>query len=40
LRRIVFNLLKIDLTDKRGLPKKRRRAMLDLTYRELPLSLA
>ena len=40
LRRIVFNLLKIDLTDTRSLPKKRRRAMLDLAYRNSLLSLA
>lgn len=40
LRRIVLNLLKIDLTDTRSLPKKRRRAMLDLTYRDSLLSLA
>ncbi len=40
LRRIVLNLLKIDLTDTRSLPKKRRRAMLDLTYRNSLLSLA
>ena len=33
LLRIVLNLLKIDLTDTRNLPKKRRRAMLDLSYR-------
>jgi len=40
LRRIVLNLLKIDLTDTRSLPKKRRRAMLDPTYRNSLLSLA
>ncbi|RPJ33399.1 MAG: transposase family protein [Verrucomicrobiaceae bacterium] len=40
LRRIVLNLLKIDLTDTRSLRKKRRRAMLDLTYRDSLLSLA
>jgi hypothetical protein len=40
LRRIVLNLLKIDLTDTRSLPEKRRRAMLDLTYRDSLLSLA
>lgn len=40
LRRIVLNLLKIDLTDTRSLPKKRRRAMLDLAYRNSLLSLA
>ena len=40
LRRIVLNLLKIDLTDNRSLPKKRRRAMLDLIYRDSLLSLA
>jgi predicted transposase YbfD/YdcC len=40
LRRIVLNLLKIDPSNTRSLPKKRRRAMLDLTYRELLLSLA
>ena len=40
LRRIVLNLLKIDLSDTRSLPKKRRRAMLDLNYRNSLLSLA
>jgi predicted transposase YbfD/YdcC len=40
LRRIVLNLLKIDLTDTRSLPKKRRRAMLDLSYRDALLALA
>ena len=40
LRRIVPNLLKVDLTDTRSLPKKRRRAILDLTYRDSLLSLA
>ena len=40
LRGIVPNLLKIDLTDTRSLPKKRRRAMLDLTCRDSLLSLA
>jgi predicted transposase YbfD/YdcC len=40
LRRIVLNLLKLDFSDTRSLPKKRRRAMLDLTYRESLLSLA
>ena len=39
LRRIVLNLLKIDLTDTRSLPKKRRRALLDLNYRNSLLSL-
>ena len=39
LRWIVLNLLKLDLSDARSLPKKRRRAMLDLTYRESLLSL-
>ena len=40
LRRIVLNLLKLDQSDARSLPKKRRRAMLDLSYRETLLSLA
>jgi hypothetical protein len=40
LRRIVLNLLKLDQSDTRNLPKKRRRAMLDLTYRDALLSLA
>jgi predicted transposase YbfD/YdcC len=40
LRRIVLNLLKLDPSDTRSLPKKRRRAMLDLTYRNSLLSLA
>jgi predicted transposase YbfD/YdcC len=40
LRRIVLNLLKIDLTDTRSLPKKRRRAMLDLSYCDSLLSPA
>jgi predicted transposase YbfD/YdcC len=40
LRRIVLNPLKIDLTDTRSLPKKRRRAMRDLTYRDSLLSPA
>lgn len=40
LRRIVLNLLKIDQTNTRSLPKKRRHAMLDLTYRDTLLSLA
>lgn len=33
-------LLKIDLTDTRSLPKKRRRAMLDPCHRDSLLSLA
>jgi hypothetical protein len=33
-------LLEIDLADTRSLPKKRRRVMLDLTYRDSLLSLA
>jgi hypothetical protein len=40
MRRIVLNLLKLDQSDTRSLPKKRRRAMLDLTYRDCLLSLA
>lgn len=40
LRRIVLNLLKLDLYDTRSLPKKRRNAMLDPTDRESLLSLA
>jgi hypothetical protein len=40
LRRIVLNLLKLDPSDFRSLPKKRRRGMIDLTYRESSLSLA
>ena len=40
LRRLILNLLKIDLTDTRSLPKKRRRAMLGLDYRDSLLSLA
>ena len=39
-RIIVLNLLKIDLSDTRSLPKKRRRAMLDHTYRDSLLSIA
>ncbi len=40
LRRIVLNLLKLDRSHTHSLPKKRRRAMLDLTYRETLPSLA
>jgi predicted transposase YbfD/YdcC len=40
MRRIVLNLLKLDPTHTRSLPKKRRRAMLVLTYRNSLLSLA
>ncbi len=40
LRRIVLNLHKINLTDTRSLPKKRRRPMLAPTYRNSLLPLA
>ncbi|MEI6175707.1 MAG: hypothetical protein WCS43_02345 [Verrucomicrobiota bacterium] len=37
---IVLSLPKIDQSATRSLPKKRRRAMLDHTYRDSLLSLA
>lgn len=40
LLRVVLNILKTDDTLKGSLPKKRRHALLDITYREKLLSLA
>lgn len=40
IRRIIFNLLIIDLTETRTLLKKRRRAVPDLTYCNPLLSFA
>ena len=40
LRRIVLNILKIDPSNTLSLPKKRRRAMLYLTFRDSLRSLA